>query len=349
MAGIRSVTTIAADKADALWALFAREGYVRVEPAILQPVDVFLDLSGEDIRRRMFVTQDAAGNELGIREKAEDELRHIDTSCLLIHRSGFDCLAVWLDMPKILSPICDRVFLAAMLHRKFHIVSSGARTVAFRTQYRYHFELADLPVPEGAKDPDALARELQDQFPRARIIGGDSGFEQLVAQVVGFIEAPALGLQLPLDVQGTAFQERVWRALRVRWVAHVLTPRRHAQVKAKFSRYGNRLMFVARFLPGLRTAVFLTAGMSHRVSFLRFIALDGLAALVSVPFWIWLGYLGAEHREWVLAQLHRGQGVLGALLVVLVAFVMAWAWRRGRERLRRLHAHRERRAERTRS
>ncbi|WP_259393255.1 DedA family protein [Dokdonella fugitiva] len=139
------------------------------------------------------------------------------------------------------------------------------------------------------------------------------------------------------------------RALRVRWVAHVLTPRRHAQVKAKFSRYGNRLMFVARFLPGLRTAVFLTAGMSHRVSFLRFIALDGLAALVSVPFWIWLGYLGAEHREWVLAQLHRGQGALGALLVVLVAFVMAWAWRRGRERLRRLHAHRERRAERTRS
>ena len=64
------------------------------------------------------------------------------------------------------------------------------------------------------EDPDALARELQDQFPKAQIIGGDAGFEQLVAQVVGFIEAPSLGLQLPLDVQGTAFQERVWRALR---------------------------------------------------------------------------------------------------------------------------------------
>lgn len=61
------MTTIAADKADALCALFAREGYVRVEPAILQPADVFLDLSGEDIRRRMFVTQDAAGNELCLR------------------------------------------------------------------------------------------------------------------------------------------------------------------------------------------------------------------------------------------------------------------------------------------
>jgi AraC family transcriptional regulator of adaptative response/methylated-DNA-[protein]-cysteine methyltransferase len=63
-------------------------------------------------------------------------------------------------------------------------------------------------------DPDALVRELQDQFPRARLIGGDAAFEQWVAQVVGLIEAPAIGLQLPLDVQGTAFQERVWRALR---------------------------------------------------------------------------------------------------------------------------------------
>jgi AraC family transcriptional regulator, regulatory protein of adaptative response / methylated-DNA-[protein]-cysteine methyltransferase len=63
-------------------------------------------------------------------------------------------------------------------------------------------------------DPDTLVRDLQDQFPNARLIGCDGEFEQLVAQVVGFIEAPAIGLQLPLDVQGTAFQERVWLALR---------------------------------------------------------------------------------------------------------------------------------------
>ena len=63
-------------------------------------------------------------------------------------------------------------------------------------------------------DPDALARDLQDRFPKARLIGGDRDYEQLVAQVVGFIEAPAIGLGLPLDVRGTAFQQRVWRALR---------------------------------------------------------------------------------------------------------------------------------------
>jgi AraC family transcriptional regulator of adaptative response/methylated-DNA-[protein]-cysteine methyltransferase len=63
-------------------------------------------------------------------------------------------------------------------------------------------------------DPDRLARDLQDRFPRARLIGGDPAFERLVARVVGFVEAPGLGLDLPLDVRGTAFQQRVWQALR---------------------------------------------------------------------------------------------------------------------------------------
>lgn len=63
-------------------------------------------------------------------------------------------------------------------------------------------------------DPDLLARDLQDRFPRARLIGGDSAFEQLVATVVGFVEAPGTGLALPLDIRGTAFQQRVWQALR---------------------------------------------------------------------------------------------------------------------------------------
>jgi AraC family transcriptional regulator of adaptative response/methylated-DNA-[protein]-cysteine methyltransferase len=63
-------------------------------------------------------------------------------------------------------------------------------------------------------DPDALARDLQDRFPQAELVGGDAGFEELVAKVVGFVDAPRLGLDLPLDVRGTAFQQRVWRALR---------------------------------------------------------------------------------------------------------------------------------------
>jgi AraC family transcriptional regulator, regulatory protein of adaptative response / methylated-DNA-[protein]-cysteine methyltransferase len=63
-------------------------------------------------------------------------------------------------------------------------------------------------------DPEVLARDLQDRFPRATLIGGDAEFEKLVATVVGFVEQPALGLNLPLDVRGTTFQRRVWQALR---------------------------------------------------------------------------------------------------------------------------------------
>jgi len=64
------------------------------------------------------------------------------------------------------------------------------------------------------EDPGALVRDLEDRFPQARLVGGDAAYEQLVAQVVGLVEAPAHGLALPLDVRGTAFQQRVWLALR---------------------------------------------------------------------------------------------------------------------------------------
>jgi AraC family transcriptional regulator of adaptative response/methylated-DNA-[protein]-cysteine methyltransferase len=62
-------------------------------------------------------------------------------------------------------------------------------------------------------DADALVRDLQDRFPKARLIGADQEYEAMVARVVGFVEAPELGLDLPLDVRGTAFQQRVWQAL----------------------------------------------------------------------------------------------------------------------------------------
>jgi AraC family transcriptional regulator of adaptative response/methylated-DNA-[protein]-cysteine methyltransferase len=63
-------------------------------------------------------------------------------------------------------------------------------------------------------DPEALARALQDRFPRAELIGGDEKFERTVAEVVGLVEAPGQRLDLPLDIRGTAFQQRVWEALR---------------------------------------------------------------------------------------------------------------------------------------
>ena len=62
-------------------------------------------------------------------------------------------------------------------------------------------------------DPKALLRDLEDRFANARLVGGDESFEGLVARVIALVEAPELGHDLPLDVRGTAFQQRVWQAL----------------------------------------------------------------------------------------------------------------------------------------
>jgi AraC family transcriptional regulator of adaptative response/methylated-DNA-[protein]-cysteine methyltransferase len=62
-------------------------------------------------------------------------------------------------------------------------------------------------------DPEALLNDLHDRFAQAELIGGDASFEHWVADVVGFVDHPARGLRLPLDIQGTVFQQRVWQAL----------------------------------------------------------------------------------------------------------------------------------------
>ncbi len=60
---------------------------------------------------------------------------------------------------------------------------------------------------------DALIADMEAQFPHAEI-NSDPAFDETVAAVIRFVEEPALGLSLPLDVRGTAFQHRVWQALR---------------------------------------------------------------------------------------------------------------------------------------
>jgi AraC family transcriptional regulator of adaptative response/methylated-DNA-[protein]-cysteine methyltransferase len=62
-------------------------------------------------------------------------------------------------------------------------------------------------------DPTRLVRSLQDRFSQATLVGADRAFERTVARVVAFVEQPRLGLDLPLDIRGTAFQQRVWKQL----------------------------------------------------------------------------------------------------------------------------------------
>ncbi|MCA2959264.1 MAG: DedA family protein [Silvanigrellales bacterium] len=119
------------------------------------------------------------------------------------------------------------------------------------------------------------------------------------------------------------------RILKVRFVARFLTAERYAMVQAQFEKYGNWVLFVARFMPGLRSPIFMTAGITRRVSFWRFLLMDGFAALISVPIWVYLGYYGANKRDWLMDQVERGQsGVIALIGVLLVAIVVFYVLRR---------------------
>jgi membrane protein DedA with SNARE-associated domain len=128
------------------------------------------------------------------------------------------------------------------------------------------------------------------------------------------------------------------RVLRFRPVARILTPARFRGVQQKFSRYGHWVLFVARFLPGLRSPIFITAGMTRRVPFWRFLLLDGLAALISVPIWVYMGYVGAANRDVLLTWVHRGQAGLLSVVVLgaLVGGFLFWRSHRAKPKSKSL-------------
>ena len=113
-----------------------------------------------------------------------------------------------------------------------------------------------------------------------------------------------------------------YRIQRVRMFRKILSPKRFSQVQQKFKKYGLGLLFVARFLPGLRSPIFLVAGMSRRVSYLVFILMDGVAALISVPVWIYLGFLFADNLDLLMSYVHDVQKAIYLGLLVLVLLVL---------------------------
>lgn len=105
------------------------------------------------------------------------------------------------------------------------------------------------------------------------------------------------------------------------WFCKIMPPARFEKAQVAFHKYGKYVMFIARFLPGVRTPIFFSAGMSHRISFLTWISMDGIAALISVPVWIYLGVLGAENFDWVIKIVHRFQHAILIILAVVVAYI----------------------------
>lgn len=117
------------------------------------------------------------------------------------------------------------------------------------------------------------------------------------------------------------------RLLQNKFVAKFLTPERYAVVQKQFEKYGKWVVFMARFMPGLRTPIFLTAGISKRVSFLRFFITDFLAAVISVPIWVYLGYYGASNFDQLKAWVVQGQISFFILLAVVILILAVKIYR----------------------
>ncbi|WP_233143571.1 DedA family protein [Aggregatibacter actinomycetemcomitans] len=120
------------------------------------------------------------------------------------------------------------------------------------------------------------------------------------------------------------------KILRFRPIRRFLTVERLRLVRNKFDQYGNRVLFIARFLPGLRAPIYTVAGITRRVSFIRFLLLDLFASIISVPIWVYLGDFGASNLDWLHEQIKKGQSVIYILVAVLVIFV-AWKWYKARK------------------
>ncbi|WP_308665648.1 DedA family protein [uncultured Aggregatibacter sp.] len=122
------------------------------------------------------------------------------------------------------------------------------------------------------------------------------------------------------------------KILRFRPIRRFLTLERLRMVRSKFEQYGNRVLFVARFLPGLRAPIYMVAGITRRVSFIRFLLLDFFAAIISVPIWVYLGDFGASNLDWLHEQIKKGQSII-YILIALLAIYLVWKWRKGRKKV----------------
>lgn len=103
----------------------------------------------------------------------------------------------------------------------------------------------------------------------------------------------------------------------------IMKVKREKKVKEWFAKYGDKVIFFARFAPGLRMPLFLTAGM-YQISPWKFLAFDGFAAIISVPIWIWIGFLFGSNMERLEEKMQQMQfgvySVLGLIVLVIFSF-----------------------------
>ncbi len=116
------------------------------------------------------------------------------------------------------------------------------------------------------------------------------------------------------------------------FVKRFVTPERYDSVQKQFEKYGKWVVFMGRFMPGLRMPIYLSAGISRKVSFSRFLITDGVAAFISVPIWIYMGYFFAHSFNDLSDYMHRTQAVIFGLLGAALLFIAYKYFKRRKNR-----------------
>lgn len=111
-----------------------------------------------------------------------------------------------------------------------------------------------------------------------------------------------------------------------RWLRRIAKPWLIEKARRGFVNHGAKVIFAARFMPGIRAVLFLIAGV-FRVPYWKFALMDGSAALISVPLWVWVGAKFSKHLEEIFKATRFGTaGVVGLLVLALVVWGI-YEWR----------------------
>jgi AraC family transcriptional regulator of adaptative response/methylated-DNA-[protein]-cysteine methyltransferase len=142
-------------------------------------------------------------------EKVREQLRQGKSVTETLYASGFNSSGRFYEAADGMLGMTPHAFRDGGSNASIHFAiaqcSLGAVLVACSERGVCAILLGD--------EPQALLDDLHLRFPKAQLLGADAAFEQVVAKVLSFIETPKSGLDLPLDIRGTAFQQRVWQAL----------------------------------------------------------------------------------------------------------------------------------------